>query len=103
MKLTQKEVEHIARLARIKLNEKEIEKIAEDLGLVLNYFDKLKEINTEGIEPTAQVTGLENIFREDKINTEMAEISGEKRGKILAQFPHKKEDHLKVKQVFESR
>lgn len=97
--LTEKEVEHIADLARIKLDQAEKANITRDLGSILNYIDKLKEVNTDGVEPTAQVTGLENIFREDKTEA----VAGAETEKLLGQFPHKKDGYLKVKPVFESR
>ncbi len=96
MKLTEKEVEHIASLARINLNEKEKHKIAEDLGSILNYINKLNEVNTENVIPTAQVTGLENVFRQDQSRESIKDESQQ----LLSQFPHKKENYLKVKPVF---
>lgn len=99
MKLTQNEVEHIAGLARIKLTEEEKEKMAKDLGQILDYINKLKEINTDNVEPTAQVTGSENSFRLDE--PKPADV--EQRKRIIEQFPHKKDDFLKVKAVFSEK
>ena len=99
MSLTKKTIAPIAKLARIQLTEKTENILAKDLGAVLDYINKLNEINTDGIEPTAQVTGLGNIFREDK----NAIAAGAYTRKIVDEFPHKKGDYLKVKQVFEHR
>lgn len=66
-KITETEVKHIARLARIKLSDAEVEKFQEQLGSIIDYFDKLNEVDTEGVEPTSQVTGLVNKLREDEI------------------------------------
>ena len=97
MSIAKGEIEHVAGLARIRLTETEKKKFADELGSILGYVDKLKEIDTESVESTAQVTGLENIFREDK------PTAGEpKREKLIGQFPHKKDDHLKVRPVFEN-
>ncbi|MGD0977064.1 MAG: Asp-tRNA(Asn)/Glu-tRNA(Gln) amidotransferase subunit GatC [Minisyncoccia bacterium] len=96
MILNIKDVEHIAELARIKLTGEEKEKMAEDLGQILDYINKLKEIKTDGVEPTAQVTGLENAFRKD----ETTPADPEQRQKIIDEFPHKKDDFLKVRAVF---
>jgi aspartyl-tRNA(Asn)/glutamyl-tRNA(Gln) amidotransferase subunit C len=60
-------VRHIAKLARLRLTDSEVEKLAPQLSSILNYFEKLNEVDTEGIEPTAQVGGLRNRFREDEI------------------------------------
>lgn len=64
--LSEEEVKHIAKLANLTLTEKEIKKFQSQLSEVLNYMDVLKKLETEEIEPTSQVTGLENIFRDDK-------------------------------------
>lgn len=100
MELKVSEVERIAVLARIKLSEKEKKELARDLGAILGYIDKLNEIKTEGVESTAQVTGLENVFRKD----EPKEVSESRdRELIIEQFPDKKGDYLKVKAVFSDR
>lgn len=100
MELSEKEVERIASLARIKLSEKEKKELARDLGVILGYINKLDEIKTEGVEPTAQVTGLENVFRKDG----PSKVSEPRdRELIISQLPHKKDDYLKVKAVFSER
>lgn len=65
--LSHDDVRHIAKLARLTLSEEEVEKLAGELTSILSYVDKLQEVNTEGVEPTAQVTGLTNSFREDTV------------------------------------
>lgn len=64
--LTVEEVKHIAKLANLTLSENEVEKFRGQLSEVLAYVEKLKEVETSSVEPTSQVTGLENVFREDK-------------------------------------
>ncbi len=68
MKLSQQEVEKIAKLSRLDLTEEEKKQYANQLSEVLDYFEKLKEVNTENVEITAQVTGLENVYRADEID-----------------------------------
>lgn len=63
--ITTDQVEHIAKLARIELTKQEKEKMTEELGAILTYVEKLNEVDTTGVEPTAQVTGLEDVFRKD--------------------------------------
>ena len=70
MKLTKKEVEHIAYLARLGLTEEEKGKFAEQLSSILDYVEQLKEVDTKGVEPTHQVSGLTNVFREDIVDTD---------------------------------
>jgi aspartyl-tRNA(Asn)/glutamyl-tRNA(Gln) amidotransferase subunit C len=64
--LSEEEVKHVAKLAKLTLTEEEIKKFQSQLSEVLAYMDVLKKLETKEIEPTSQVTGLENIFREDQ-------------------------------------
>ena len=65
--LSKDEVRHIAKLSRLKLSEEEVEKFSKELTSILDYIDILNELDTENVEPTAQVTDLTNVFREDKV------------------------------------
>ncbi|MBU1684010.1 Asp-tRNA(Asn)/Glu-tRNA(Gln) amidotransferase subunit GatC [Patescibacteria group bacterium] len=67
MKLNQKQIQHIANLARLELTEEELKKYSNQLSDILSYINQLKEADTTNVEPTAQVTGMENIFREDTV------------------------------------
>ncbi len=67
MKLSRDQVLHVAKLARLGLSEQEIEKFQKELSSILDYVDILKEVDTEGVIPTAQVTGLMNVSRQDKV------------------------------------
>ena len=64
-KLTRQDVLHVAKLAKLDLTEEEIEKFTSQLSSVVDYFSDLSEVDTEGVEPTSQTTGLENVKRED--------------------------------------
>lgn len=66
-KITEDEVKHIASLARIRLSKEEMKKFKKQLGSIIDYFDKLNEVKTKGVEPTSQVTGLVNKLRKDEI------------------------------------
>ena len=68
--LTKDQVRHIAKLARLKLSEEEVEKFSKELTSILQYVDMLQEVDTSKVEPTAQVTGQTNVFREDEIRTQ---------------------------------
>lgn len=65
-KLDEKEVKHVAKLAKLKLSKEEIKTFQEQLSEVLAYVEDLDEVDTEGVEPTSQTTGLENVSRKDK-------------------------------------
>src|SRR4030042_6443360 len=71
-KITADDVRHIAKLAELKLTDKEIVKYRNQFSEVLNYIDCLNKLNTKNIEPTSQVTGLENIFREDNVEQSLS-------------------------------
>ena len=75
-KLTKDEVLHIAKLAQLNLSDSEIKKFTPQLTSVVDFIGQLKEVNTEGIEPTAQVTGLTNVFRQDRVDSANT-LSGE--------------------------
>lgn len=69
-KLTQKDVENIAKLAKLDLNEAEKEKFANQLSGVLEYAELLNEVDIAGVEPTAQVTGMTDVTRADVVSSE---------------------------------
>ncbi len=60
------DVAHIAKLANLPLKPEEKEKFEKQLSETLTYVEKFNSINTKGVEPTSQVTGLENVTREDE-------------------------------------
>jgi aspartyl-tRNA(Asn)/glutamyl-tRNA(Gln) amidotransferase subunit C len=68
MKLTRDQVLKVAKLARLGLTEEEIERFAGDLSDILTYVECLSELPTDDVEPTAQVTGLVNVFRDDEVD-----------------------------------
>lgn len=59
-------IAHVAQLANLPLSEEEKKKFEKQLDETLDYVKQLEEIDTKGVEPTSQVTGLENVFREDQ-------------------------------------
>jgi len=65
MKITREEVEHVAGLARLTLDEAETAAMTEQMDAILSYVDKLSELETDGIEPTAHAVPMDNAFRED--------------------------------------
>jgi len=66
MKITKDEVLYVAELARLDLDAAAIEKFAGQIGKILEYVDKLNEIDTAGIRPTSHAISLTNAFREDE-------------------------------------
>lgn len=97
MQLSYEQVKHIAHLARIELTEDEVKKFTTQLTDILNYVSKLEEVNTDNVEPTAQVTGLENIMREDEVN----ECDADTVARIKSLFPETKAGYNSVPGVFD--
>lgn len=95
--LNSEEIEKIANLARLELSDKEKKNYAEQLSVIFDYMKMLEEADTEGVAETCQVTGLEDVLRNDEVR----ECPEDIRKKLIAQFPERAEDQLKVKQVFE--
>lgn len=62
------EVKHIARLAKLKLSDSQIAQLTPQLTSVLDYVSKIQSLDTKGVIETSQVTGLENVFREDVVD-----------------------------------
>lgn len=67
MKIAREEVEHVARLARLALEPAELEALTGQIDAILGYVEKLNELDTEGIEPTAHAVPMENAFRADEV------------------------------------
>jgi len=65
MKLSKKEVLHVAKLAKLSLSSSEISAFEKQLSDVVNYVSELGEVDTKDVEPTSQTTGLTNVFRQD--------------------------------------
>ncbi len=67
MKVSLEEVRHIAKLAKLKLKEDEERKFRNELSQILEYMDKLNELDTVNIEPLSHPVPVENVFREDEL------------------------------------
>jgi aspartyl-tRNA(Asn)/glutamyl-tRNA(Gln) amidotransferase subunit C len=65
MKIFKEEIEHIAMLARLSLPEEEKELFGSQLSSILDYMEKLNELDTKGIEPTSHILSLSNVMRDD--------------------------------------
>jgi aspartyl-tRNA(Asn)/glutamyl-tRNA(Gln) amidotransferase subunit C len=93
--LTREEVLHIARLARLALSDAEVERMAADLGHILDHIQRLNALDTAAIPPTAQVADLVNVWREDVLEP------GLTREAALAAAPVRAGGHFKVKAIQE--
>jgi aspartyl-tRNA(Asn)/glutamyl-tRNA(Gln) amidotransferase subunit C len=93
MKITRKEVEHVAHLARLEIKEEDKEKFTEQLSAILTYVEKLNELDTKEVEPTSHVLPIENVFKED--------VAGESisTDRALENSPEKEQNHFKVPKI----
>ena len=66
-KLKKADVLHVAKLANLNLTESEIKKFLPQLSSIIDFISQLDEVDTKGIDPTSQTTGLTNVFREDQV------------------------------------
>ncbi len=93
--ISEEEVKHIAKLARLGLTQAELKKMQNELSSILDYMEKLKELDISKIEPTSHSVKIENVMREDQSKEKKLEI----RKKLIEMAPEKKEGYLKTKSV----
>jgi aspartyl-tRNA(Asn)/glutamyl-tRNA(Gln) amidotransferase subunit C len=80
MKISKKEVEHVAHLARLNLTGEELEKMTGQLDNILSYVDKLAELDTSQVVPTTHVFSVSNAFREDVEKDSLSQAEAVKNG-----------------------
>lgn len=83
-------IDYVGILAKLELNEEEKEQAKKDMGEMLDYIDKLNEIDTQGIEPMSHVFPVNNVFREDVV------LNGDGHDDALANAPEVKENSFVV-------
>ena len=86
---------HIARLAKVALTEEEITRMSKQLSDLLEHFEVLQKVNTEGVPPTAQSVTLQSVMREDEVKPSLPAED------ILANAPRREGDCFRVKPVLE--
>ncbi len=91
--ISRKDVEYVANLAHLKLAEKEKEEYTEQIGSIIDYVDKLKELDTENVTPTAYTVPMKNVLRDDKARESL------NRKKTLANAPDKKNGLFKAPRI----
>jgi len=94
MSISEKDIEYCAQLARLELTNQEKEKFLEQLSSILGYFNKLGELKLEKVDPIYQVTGQENVMREDEVK------NNEDRDNLLKNTPEEEGGFIRVKSVF---
>lgn len=91
--LTISEVEHVALLARLELNDEEKKLYARQMNAILEYAQMLNKLDTTDVPPTAHVLPLKNVFREDKVGEHMDPE------KALANAPEREDQFFKVPRI----
>lgn len=92
--LTKDDVQKLAKLARLELSAAEIEKYQKEFSEILSYVEQLSSVNTEGVRPTYQVTGLHTVTRPDE------ELDyGTTQEDLLNNVPSTKDAQIKVKRM----
>lgn len=87
------DIQHLASLSSLALADDEVDGLRQDLENIIGYIEQLGELDTSGVEPTYQVTGLENVWREDEVQP------GISRDELLELTPEKQNNQVKVPQV----
>ena len=88
-------IEYVGILAKLELSDEEKEQAKSDMGRMLDYIDKLGELDTTDIEPMSHVFPVQNVFREDVVT------NGDSREQLLANAPEQKDGMFMVPKTFE--
>lgn len=83
-------IEYVGILAKLELSEEEKEQAKKDMGSMLDYIDKLNELDTSNVEPMSHVFPVHNVFREDVV------VNGDDRENILKNAPEEKDGSFSV-------
>jgi aspartyl-tRNA(Asn)/glutamyl-tRNA(Gln) amidotransferase subunit C len=93
--ISRADVEHVARLARLSLDDAELERMREQLTSILQYIDKLRALDTDAVEPTAHAVPLVNVMREDEVEPCFP------REEMLANAPDRAGEFFRVPRIIE--
>ena len=92
--ITTDDVRHLAQLSNLQISDDEVDTLRGDLENILGYIEQLSELDTTGVAPTYQVTGLENVWRDDEV-----QISSVTREQLLSLAPEQADNSVKVPKV----
>jgi aspartyl-tRNA(Asn)/glutamyl-tRNA(Gln) amidotransferase subunit C len=95
VKITDSEVLHVARLARLKLNTDELKRFQKELNAILEYMDMLTEVDTSDIPPTAHTATTMNALRQDTV------MQSQERAEALSNAPEHRDGNIVVPKVIE--
>ena len=95
MKITREVLDKIAHLARLEFDEKDAEKMTQDMTAIVSWVEKLKEVDTTGIEPLTSMSHEINALREDEIKNQLTQEE------VLKNAPLKNENYFRAPKVLE--
>ena len=91
--ITIKDVEHVAKLARLALSQEEMEKFAPQLNSILEYVNELNEVDTTGVTPMAHSIKISNVMREDEVKQDFT------REEMLKNAPEEEDGFFRVPKI----
>lgn len=94
-KITDETIDYVGILAKLKLSEQEREDAKADMQKMLDYIDKLNELDTAGVEPMTHVFPVKNVFRKDVV------VNGDDREQMLANAPEQRDGQYQVPKTVE--
>jgi aspartyl-tRNA(Asn)/glutamyl-tRNA(Gln) amidotransferase subunit C len=94
-KISREDVEKVAKLARLQPTEAEVEEFTRQLGAILEYVDKMNELDTKGVEPLAHCLPVSNVFRGDEVKESLGTE------KTLANAPQRDGDFFRVPKILD--
>lgn len=94
-KIDEAQVRRVALLSRLEMSDEEIATFSGQLSAILEYIEKLNELDTEGVEPLAHCLEVSNVFREDALRLSLGAE------KALANAPQREDDYFKVPKVLD--
>ena len=92
--LSLNDVQYLAMLSNLKLDDEEAKSLTDDLDRIVGYIEQLSELDTDGVEPTYEVTGLQNVWRQDEVDE-----SDVTKDQLLSLVPESYQDQIKVPKV----
>ena len=95
MPLTPEEVRYNARLARVGLSDDEVSRFQNQLSQILDYFERLQEVDTENVPPTAHTLAMHNVMRDDEPHPSID------KEEVLANAPQREDDRFRVRAILE--
>lgn len=95
MSISRDEVRHIAKLARLQFDADDEQRLADSMGRILDYMNKLNELDTTGVPPMSHVLDVTNVFREDAVDERID------RDQALQNAPDADEEYIRVPKVID--